>query len=129
MQRNFQTENRQQNTDFYAGYEGEGEIKVMLAGCEDTALHIWDGYFNDLFGGPRIGRDWIGFAKDYNEGTRTFSSGPVIRVRDLPEYASDLRRRESSEFSYPETKDVLLALQDMFRQAISQSIEIEVRVF
>ena len=66
---------------FYEGYEGEKEIIISLP---DIAYHIWDGYFDDIFGNPQSTENgWIGFTRDYNEFINAFEeecgSGMMIK--------------------------------------------------
>ena len=41
------------DTTFYDDYEGEGEIMLSRSSSTNTeSIHIWDGYFEDIFGNP-----------------------------------------------------------------------------
>lgn len=52
------------NDTFYEGYEGEPQIVLSLADME--VLHIWEGYFEDIYGAPALdGKGWNGFTRDY----------------------------------------------------------------
>ncbi len=116
------------NTIFYDGYEGEGEITLSMSNPHyPTVLHIWDGYFEEIFGKPsRTDTEWSGFTKDYQEGTRTFSGETHIPALLIPEYLTDLTKYENLSFSYPETKDCLCVLIDFFTKALQLSSEVTV---
>lgn len=59
------TGKRKDDYRFYEGYEGEKEVIISLP---DIVYHIWDGFFEDIFGNPKTTDDgWIGFTRDYNE--------------------------------------------------------------
>ncbi len=118
------------NTIFYEGYEGEGEIILTLSSPENKiTIHVWDGYFDDIFGNP-IGSDtgWIGFTKDYQESVRTFDGEEQISFPAISEYLSDLKKYENHSFSYSETKDCLNLLIAFFEKALNSSLEITVKI-
>lgn len=37
---------------FYEGYEDESEIVLCIE--KDEAIHIWEGYFDDIFDSPSL---------------------------------------------------------------------------
>ena len=54
------------NYTFYEGYEGEPEI-ILIIPNEDI-LHIWEGYFDDIYDTPSLdGNGWKGFTRDYHQ--------------------------------------------------------------
>lgn len=116
------------NTVFYDGYENEGELILSIPGDNNmTIIHIWDGYFEDIFGHPiTTDSGWFGFTKDYQESVRTFNDEERIAPSATSEYLSDLKKYRNNTFSYPETKDCLNLLINFFEQAISHSAAISV---
>ena len=118
------------NTLFYEGYEGEGEIILSLSDAEnEITIHVWDGYFEEIFGNPidsNLG--WIGFTKDYQESVRTFADEEHISPSTISEYLSDLRSYENHSFSYPEARDCLKLLISFFEKAMNSSLEITVKI-
>mgnify|MGYP004521768071 CR=1 FL=1 len=118
------------NTIFYEGYEGEGEIILSLSDPKNkTTIHVWDGYFEDIFGNPiKSDAEWIGFTKDYQESVRTFDGEERIAFPTLSEYLSDLKNYENHSFSYPESRDCLNLLISFFEKALSASLEITVTI-
>ena len=69
---------------FYEGYEGEKEIIISLP---DIAYHIWDGYFDDIFGNPQSTENgWIGFTRDYNEFINAFEEECIECAIEPEEY-------------------------------------------
>ena len=118
------------NKVFYDGYEGEGEIILSMSDPSYTEVfHIWDGYFEDIFGSP-VSSDtvWTGFTKDYQEAARTFNGEEHISPTMIPEYLADLGKYENQTFSYSETKDCLDVLIHFFEDALELSSEITVVV-
>ncbi len=118
------------NTIFYDGYEGEGEIVLTLLNSQNAVtLHVWDGYFEEIFGNPTISSTgWSGFTKDYQESTRTFNGEKRIIFSTIPEYLSDLKNYENHTFSFDEAKACLNLLINFFEQALSSSSEITVEI-
>ena len=93
---------------FYEGYEGEKEIIISLP---DIAYHIWDGYFDDIFGNPQSTENgWIGFTRDYNEFINAFEEECIECAIEPEEYLRDLMLYQNQTFSYKETADVLNCL-------------------
>lgn len=118
------------NTIFYDGYEGEGEIVLTLLDSQNAVtIHVWDGYFEEIFGTPTPSdAGWTGFTRDYQESVRTFNGEERILLSSIPEYLSDLRNYENHTFSYDETNACLNLLIDFFNQALSSSSEITVEI-
>lgn len=114
------------NTFFYNGYEGEGEIVLTLSDSSyTTTLHIWDGYFEEIFGNPTMSSTgWSGFTKDYQESVRTFNGEEHISPSAISEYLADLRNYKNHTFSFPEAKDCLNVLINLFETALKLSSEI-----
>jgi hypothetical protein len=117
------------NTKFYDGYEGEGEITLSLSNDENVSLHIWDGYFEDIFGNPNVSENgWTGFTKDYQESVRTFAGEETIPSTLIEEYLIDLKCYEKDHFSYDESSECLALMIDLFKYAHSHSADIIVNI-
>ncbi len=118
------------NTFFYDGYEGEGELILSLKNADNTEmLHIWDGYLEDIFGTPIPSNGgWFGFTKDYQESVRTFNGEEQILPSSTAEYLSDLKQYQNQSFSYPETRDCLLLLINFFEQAVHLTAAVNVTI-
>lgn len=123
------TENHN-NTIFYDGYEGEGKIILSLSAAKNTiSIHVWDGYFEEIFGNPTAANDgWAGFTKDYQESVRTFDNEEYIASSTVSEYLSDLKNYENRIFSYPEAKDCLMLLIHFFEEAMSLSSAVTIKI-
>ncbi|MCD7828461.1 MAG: hypothetical protein LUG85_08010 [Clostridiales bacterium] len=108
------------NIDFYKGFEGEPKIELKIIEDSNLALHIWDGYFCDIFSNPVFhekGR--TGFTKDYQEGVRTYDNeGTLINI---PEYLSDLRTYRGNRFEIAETSKCLDLICDFLEYAEKQN--------
>lgn len=106
------------NYTFYEGYEGEPEIVLRVAGTESAALHIWEGYIEDLFAEPMLtGNGWSGFTRDIHEFRGAFSDDAHMCIDDVKAYLTDLDRYKDSRFEYPETSLVMRALCDLLHDA------------
>ena len=116
------------NHDFYDGYEGEGEVTLRLQSNKEYELHIWEGYFEDIFGKPIFNQEgWKGFTRDYQESLGVFEDSGEHIITDTQEYPTDLEQYKEKSFSYEETKSCLQILIEFFvyAQSISSSINVE----
>jgi hypothetical protein len=81
-------------------------------------LHIWEGYFEDIFSNPPLtGHGWIGFTMDIHQFEGAFSEEGNKAVIDPVEYISDIQTYSDAHFEYSETKDVLNAIIGLLKQA------------
>ncbi len=114
------------NYTFYEGYEGEREIILSLS---DVSYHIWDGYFEDIFGNPIVEEDgWNGFTRDYNEFVNTFDDECVECAIMPEEYLRDIKLYVGQTFSYKETQEMLDLLQGILTEAIESQECLFVRI-
>lgn len=94
-----------ENYQYYEGFEGEQEIIITI---HYSIYHIWDGYFEDIFGGPvNTKNGWIGFTRDYNEFINAFDENIKEYTINKEEYLEDLMLYKGRKFRFDETIDVL----------------------
>ena len=116
-------------TDFYSGYEGENEIILTVTTENKITIHIWDGYFENIFGSPIItNTDWKGFTKDYQERVRTFSCTDIPIIVEPTEYLLDMKQYINNYFSYDESNACLNAMINLFEYALLNSSTVTVIV-
>ena len=109
------------NYKYYDGYEGEPEIILCAKDINMEILHIWDGFWDDIFGNPPDdGRGWIGFTRDYNQCEGAFDTEGEGFVTNLYEYAKDLISYKVKEFDFKETYAVYDLLCSWFEEAIQR---------
>lgn len=120
------TGERNKDYRFYIGFEGEKEIVITLPNVE---YHIWDGYFEDIFGNPMsLDSGWLGFTRDYNECKNEFDD-ECIECAILPEeYLIDLHLYDNQAFTYPETGELLELLINIMQEAERLQTSLLVRV-
>ena len=95
------------NYKFYEGYEDEPEVELSADDENMETLHIWDGFFMDIFSEPPLdGSGWNGFTRDYNQCEGAFDDNGEAVITNLQEYIDDLKIYENRKFDYEETKDV-----------------------
>ena len=95
------------NYKFYEGFEGEEEVEFSANDENMETLHIWEGYFSDIFCEPSLdGKGWLGFTRDYNQCEGAFDDDGEAIITDLQEYIDDLKIYENRMFDYKETKEV-----------------------
>ena len=95
------------NYKFYDGYGYEPEVELTTNIETMETLHIWDGFFMDIFGEPSLdGKGWLGFTRDYNQCEGAFDDDGEAIITDLQEYIDDLKIYENRKFRFEETKEV-----------------------
>ena len=118
------------NYTFYEGFEGETEIELSSNNQDMETLHIWDGFFLDLFGEPSLdGKGWNGFTRDYNQCEGAFGDDSEAVISDIDEYIDDLKIYENRKFDYKETRDVYNLLLSWLNKAKATGSTVTVTVF
>ena len=117
------------NYKFYEGYEDEPEVEISADNME--TLHIWDGFFEDIFGEPTLdGKGWHGFTRDYNQCEGAFDIHGEAVITNLQEYIDDLKIYKDRQFRFKETKEVYDLICSWFDKAQKNNCkEIKVTVF
>lgn len=111
------------NYTYYEGYEGEPEIILSLA--DTYAIHIWEGYFDDIYDSPSLdGNGWTGFTRDYHQLEGIFSNDETTAVVNPKEYLEDLMLYKDKAFEYDETSHVFELMADLFNKAIEDGMNI-----
>ena len=118
------------NYTFYEGFEGETEIELSSNNQNMETLHIWDGFFWDLFGDPSLdGKGWNGFTRDYNQFEGAFGDDSEAVISDIDEYINDLKIYENREFKFSNTRDVYNLLLSWLNKAKATGSTVTVTVF
>lgn len=118
------------NFKFYEGYEDEPEIEFSTNDSNIETLHIWDGFFDDIFRKPNLdGKGWHGFTRDYHQCEGAFDDNGEAEITNIQEYIDDLKTYESRKFDYKETKDVYKLIYSWLNEAKNKNCKkIKVRV-
>ena len=118
------------NYKFYDGYGYEPEVELTTNIETMETLHIWDGFFMDIFGEPSLdGKGWLGFTRDYNQCEGAFDDDGEAIITDLQEYIDDLKIYENRKFRFEETKEVYDLISAWLTEAQKNNCkEITVRV-
>ena len=118
------------NYTFFEGYEDEPEIELSSNNQDMETLHIWDGFFWDLFGDPSLdGKGWNGFTRDYNQCEGAFGDDSEAVISDIDEYINDLKIYENREFKFSNTRDVYNLLLSWLNKAKATGSTVTVTVF
>lgn len=117
------------NYKFYEGFEGEQEIIFQIVEDNNTSIHLWEGYINDIMNNqPGMEDDYkIGLSHDWNslEGPYSNDSKKTINVDD---YYKDLLRFQNVQFKYEETKELYELLLIFLKYAKDNNKKVEVIV-
>lgn len=104
---------------YYNGYEDENEVILIIE--NEQALHIWEGYFDDILETPNLdGKGWKGFTKDYHQCEGIFSENNEICRIEPHEYLDDLMQYKEKSFEFDETKDVLSLIILLLEKAVKE---------
>jgi len=119
-----------ENYKFYEGFEGEEEVEFSTKSEKMETLHIWEGYFSDIFCEPPLdGKGWHGFTRDFNQCEKAFGDESESVITDLQEYIEDLKSYENRKFRFEETKEVYELICSWLTEAQKNACrEITVRV-
>ena len=118
------------NYKFYEGYDFEPEVELTSNIETMETLHIWDGFFMDIFGEPSLdGKGWNGFTRDYNQCEGAFDDSGEATITDLQEYIDDLKIYENRKFKFEDTTEVYELILAWLTEAQKNNFEeITVRV-
>lgn len=115
------------NYIFYEGYEGEPEIIISLS--NKIAIHIWDGYFEDILNSPPLnGKGWSGFTRDYHQLEGIFSENISEQFIEPQEYLNDLYIYKNKQFEYEETKQLFNILVELFKEALLKKLRVKIEL-
>lgn len=115
------------NDTFYAGYEGETEIILSIPNSD--TIHIWEGYFDDIFDTPSLdGNGWKGFTRDFHQMEGAFADDNPKTDMNVIEYFEDLVQYKNKTFDYDETAQVFELMMSLFKKAIEIDAPIIMKV-
>ena len=116
--------NLKNNYTYYDGYEDEGKIVLCIEA--DQAIHIWEGYFDDIYDTPTLdGNGWKGFTRDYHQFEGVFSEDGGITEIDPSEYLEDLMLYKEKAFEFEETTEVFNLIVSFLEEAIKQGVNVK----
>lgn len=117
------------NTKFYDGFEPEPEVTLTIPENPEFNIHIWEGYFQFIFGSPPLdGKGWNGFTRDYNQMERVFGDDDYI-IKNIGEYLNDLLVCSQKSFEDEETTECCRLLQNFLEFALKNNYHILAHVF
>ena len=116
--------NLKNNYTYYEGYEDEGKIVLCIEA--DQAIHIWEGYFDDIYDTPTLdGSGWKGFTRDYHQFEGVFSEDGGITEIDPSEYLEDLMLYKEKTFEFEETNEVFNLIVSFLEEATKQGLNVK----
>ena len=119
--------NLKNNYTYYEGYEDEGKIVLCIEA--DQAIHIWEGYYDDIFDTPTLdGNGWKGFTRDYHQFEGVFSENGGIVEINPSEYLEDILLYKEKTFEFEETSEVFDLIVSFLEEAIKQGVNIKVLI-
>lgn len=113
------------NFTFYKGYEDEPEIILCIE--KEEVVHIWEGYFDDIFDTPSLGgKGWKGFTRDSHQFEGAFSENGGVYEINPTEYLDDLMLYKEKAFEFDETKEVFQLISSLLQKAINEGLTVKV---
>ena len=108
----------------YTYYEYEGKIVLCIEA--DQAIHIWEGYFDDIYDTPTLdGNGWKGFTRDYHQLEGVYSENGSSTEIDPSEYLEDLMFYKEKTFEFEETTEVFNLIVSFLEEAIKQGVNVK----
>lgn len=121
--------NLKNNYAFYEGYEGEPEIVLMLAEATEYNIHLWEGYFDDIFGEPILdGNGWKGFTRDMHQLEGVFGDNETAIAIDASEYLEDILSYRNKSFRYAETASAMALMVEFLQYAVENGLTVTVEM-
>ncbi|MCR4581673.1 MAG: hypothetical protein K5666_04090 [Bacilli bacterium] len=116
------------NNTFYNGYEGEPEVTFQLVNDNNTSIHLWTGYIDDIMNHqPGTEEDYkYGLSHDWNTLEGPYSNNKS--VIDIDDYYKDLERFKYITFEYEETKKAYELILFFLKYAKDNNQQVEVVV-
>ncbi len=117
------------NDTYFSGYD-DTEIVLKIAEDEDFNLHIWYGYFDDIFSIQPYDGDFKGFTRDFAEMEGVFyedmddTSYLDPTPLDAQEYLEDLLLYKDAQFRYPELAEIVELLTEFFEYAVENDLTV-----
>lgn len=105
------------NYKFFDGYDYGTEVILESGSQKLQILHIWDGFFWDIFGSPTYDKDWKGLTRDFNQFEGAFGDDETDVITDLQEYIDDIKQYATKQFKFKETKEVYNLLCSWLKEA------------
>jgi hypothetical protein len=105
---------------YYEGFEGEAEIIFCLEkqNDEEYEFGIWEGFFRRIIKKVQPkGGQWTGLAYYYHLDKGWYEESPW-QIENLEEAYDQLSEIDKDKLEYPEEKEILEIILNMFREAI-----------
>lgn len=117
------------NDQYYRDYieDCEPEYIMRFKNNHEFNIHIWQGYLDDIFDTCKLGVDWQGFTKDFQEFVRTCGDIGFTKI-NIDEYLNDIRSYLSKTFRFKETMECLLLIIDFLEYGKETNSEIEAKL-
>ena len=113
------------NYTYYKGYEPEPDILLSVPYTNFPTLHMWDGFFYDIFRDPPLhGLGWTGFTRDYNQFEGAFENEEQTLIPNPKEYLDDILQYKNNKFFADEVYEVYDIVVSMLRHAVENGVNI-----
>jgi len=105
--------------NYYKGYEPEPEIILYVPGTDFPTLHMWDGFFYDIFRDPPLnGKGWNGFTRDLQQCEGAFDMEELTLIPNPKEYLDDILQYRDKKFQFSKTPEVYPLIVELLTYAV-----------
>jgi len=107
------------NYTYYKGYEIDDEIILSVPDTGFPTLHLWDGFFRDIFRDPPLdGKGWSGFTRDMHQCEGAFDWHEQTLIPNPKEYLDDILQYKDKKFQFSKTPEVYPLIVEMLTYAV-----------
>jgi len=107
------------NYTYYKGYEFDYEIILSVPDTDFPTLHMWEGYFYDIFQNPPLhGLGWEGFTRDIHQCEGAFDGHEQTLIPNPKEYLDDILQYRDKTFRFEETPEVYQLIVELLTYAV-----------
>ena len=116
------------NAKVFEGSKTQNKIILSLVEKPEFNLHIYEEYFNKIFGSPLLdSKEWNGFTLDYNKKERVFGGGNYI-ITDIKEYLDDMLTYRDKDFKNEKVDESYHRLYNFLKFAMKNTYRILVHI-
>ncbi len=119
------------NNEQYCAWWPEPEVVLSLKENPEFNLHIWNGYFAEIFEDAIFTNEpWVGFTRDYQEGKGGWDK--ASKIENIDEYIWDMLRYKEKKYApiwqkcVPEVFDLVIDFLTYAKQT-NQTVIVEVQ--
>ena len=97
----------------------DDEIILSVPDTGFPTLHLWDGFFRDIFRDPPLdGKGWSGFTRDMHQCEGAFDWHEQTLIPNPKEYLDDILQYKDKKFQFSKTPEVYPLIVELLTYAV-----------